>query len=76
VALPTHSSWLNQIELYFSIVQRKVLTPLDVKDQAHLTQRLLDFQSYYQASAQPFNWTFTSQALRARMAELEDYAAI
>jgi hypothetical protein len=76
VALPTHSSWLNQIELYFSIVQRKVLTPLDVRDQAELTQRLLDFESYYQSSAQPFNWTFTSQALKARLAELKDYAAV
>ena len=74
VALPTHSSWLNQIELYFSIVQRKVLTPLDVRGKAQLTWRLLDFQSYYQSSARPFNWTFTSQALKARLAELKDYA--
>jgi hypothetical protein len=73
VALPTHSSWLNQIELYFSIVQRKVLTPLDVRDEAHLTQRLLDFQAYYQRSARPFNWTFTSQKLKARLKELRDY---
>jgi hypothetical protein len=75
IALPTHSSWLNQIELYFSIVQRKVLTPLDVRDQAQLTQRLLDFQDYYQLSARPFKWTFTSQALKARLSELKDYAA-
>jgi hypothetical protein len=75
VALPTHSSWLNQIELYFSIVQRKVLTPLDVKDEAHLTQRLLDFQAYYQRSARPFNWTFTSQKLKARLKELRDYSS-
>ena len=76
VALPTHSSWLNQIELYFSIVQRKVLTPLDVRDEVHLTRRLLDFQDYYQQSARPFNWTFTSQALKARLAELKDYASV
>lgn len=76
VALPTHSSWLNQIELYFSIVQRKVLTPLDVRDEVHLTQRLLNFQHYYQRSARPFNWTFTSQALRARLEELKDYASV
>ena len=75
VALPTHSSWLNQIELYFSIVQRKVLTPLDVRDKAQLTQRLLGFQEYYQLSAQPFNWTFTAQALKERLTELKDYAS-
>ena len=75
VALPTHSSWLNQIELYFSIVQRKVLTPLDVRDDVHLTRRLLHFQTYYQESAQPFNWTFTSQTLKARLEELKDYAS-
>jgi transposase len=75
LALPTHSSWLNQIELYFSIVQRKVLTPLDVRDDVHLTRRLLDFQDYYQLSARPFQWTFTSQALKARLAELKNYAS-
>jgi hypothetical protein len=73
VALPTHSSWLNQIEIYFSIAQRKVLSPLDVRDPEQLTQRLLDFQDYYQQSARPFAWQFTSQALRARLAELNDY---
>ena len=60
VPLPVHASWLNQIELYFSIVQRKVLTPLDVADEAALTKRLLDFQDYYQQVAKPFSWKFTS----------------
>jgi hypothetical protein len=73
VALPTHSSWLNQIEIYFSIVQRKVLSPLDVRDAGQLTKRLLDFQDYYQQSAQPFAWKFTSQALHKRLKELKDY---
>ena len=73
VALPTHSSWLNQIEIYFSIVQRKVLTPLDIRDADYLAERLLDFQGYYQHTARPFNWAFTAQALRARLEELKDY---
>ena len=51
VSLPVHASWLNQIERYFSIVQRKVLTPLDVASEEALTQRLLDFQDYYQERA-------------------------
>jgi hypothetical protein len=73
VAVPTHSSWLNQIEIYFSIVHRKVLTPLDVRDAERLTQRILDFQDYYQQSAHPFNWKFTSQTLKARLEELKAY---
>jgi hypothetical protein len=70
VLLPVHSSWLNQIELYFSIVQRKVLTPLDVADATALTRRLLDFQDYYAAVAKPFTWKFTSADLKKRLEAL------
>lgn len=70
VLLPVHSSWLNQIELYFSIVQRKVLTPLDVADGTALTRRLLDFQDYYAEVAKPFTWKFTSADLKKRLAAL------
>ena len=48
VHTPVHASWLNQIEIYFSVVQRKVLTPNDFPDLATLEQRLLDFQSRYE----------------------------
>lgn len=67
VLLPVHSSWLNQIELYFSIVQRKVLTPLDVADAPTLTHRLLDFQEYYAERAKPFTWKFTATDLKKRL---------
>lgn len=73
VSLPTHSSWLNQIEIMFSIVQRKVLTPMDVSDQDTLTKRLMDFQDYYQAAARPFNWKFTSDDLKERLDLLKDF---
>jgi hypothetical protein len=73
VHLPVHASWLNQIELYFSIVQRKVLTPLDVADQATLTKRLLDFQDYYQEVAKPFSWKFTSADLKKRLEALHAF---
>jgi hypothetical protein len=76
VSLPVHSSWLNQIEIYFSIVQRKVLTPMEVTDKAMLTQRLLDFQDYYQQTAQPFNWNFTKADLEERLKALENFMAI
>ena len=45
IHLPTHASWLNQIEIYFSVVQRKVLTPNDFADLEVLVERLIAFTS-------------------------------
>jgi len=59
IHLPIHASWLNQIELYFSIVQRKALTPNDFGNLDALTDRLLAFEEHYRRIAQPFDWTFT-----------------
>lgn len=73
VSLPTHSSWLNQIEIYFSIVQRKALTPMEVTDKETLTQRLMGFQDYYQKTAEPFGWEFTSKDLKRRLDALQDF---
>ena len=64
VHAPTHASWLNQVEIYFSIVQRKVLTPNDFLDLNALAERLLDFQYYWESTAQPFEWKFTRQDLK------------
>lgn len=60
---PVHASWLNQIEIYFSIVQRKVLTPNDFPSLGSLEERLLKFQNYYESIAQPFQWNFKRQDL-------------
>lgn len=60
---PIHASWLNQIEIYFSIIQRKVLTPNDFPSLAAVKQRLLAFQNRYEAMAQPFEWKFTRHDL-------------
>jgi hypothetical protein len=54
-----HASWLNQVEIYFSIVPRKALTPNDFKSLRELEQRLLAFPQRYQETASPFQWTFT-----------------
>jgi hypothetical protein len=67
-----HASWLNQVEIYFSIVQRKVLTPNDFSSLAELEQRLLAFQCHYQGSASPFKWTFTRRDLHTLLAKIED----
>lgn len=72
ISLPVHASWLNQIEIYFSIVQRKVLTPLDVTGKAALTERLLGFQDYYQEIAKPFSWKFTSDDLKRRLDAIKE----
>lgn len=63
VHLPIHASWLNQIEIYFSIVQRKALTPDDFCTQPEVSKRLLGFQRYYQRITRPFEWRFTRAAL-------------
>jgi DDE superfamily endonuclease len=60
---PVHASWLNQIEIYFSIVQRKALTPNDFSSLQELEQRLLEFQDYYEQLATPFEWKFTRDDL-------------
>jgi len=54
VHTPVHASWLNQIEIYFSIVQRKVLTPNDFDDLDQVQQRLADFERLYNQIAEPF----------------------
>ena len=70
VHTPIHASWLNQIEIYFSIVQRKVLTPNAFPSLVHLEQRLLAFQKHYQQTAAPFQWTFTRKDLNALLTKL------
>ena len=72
VHLPTHASWLNQIEIYFSIIQRKVLTPNDFPDLAAVEQRLLAFEGLYNDTARPFAWRFTRAQLEDRLAHLPD----
>lgn len=63
IHLPVHASWLNQIEIYFSIVQRKALTPNDFATLPDLARHLMDFGQHYRAIAAPFQWTFTHAKL-------------
>jgi hypothetical protein len=59
VHLPVHASWLNQIEIVFSVIQRKVIKPADFDDLHALAQRLIEFEPRYNATAAPFDWRFT-----------------
>ncbi len=68
VHLPLHASWLNQVEIYFSVLQRKVLTPTDVAGPAELAARILGFQDHYEQIATPFEWKFTRDDLDRMLA--------
>jgi hypothetical protein len=76
VNTPIHASWLNQIEIYRSIVQRKVLTPNDFSSLTHLEQCLKDLQLGYEQTASPFQWTFTRYDLSALLAKLPPQATV
>ena len=75
VHTPVHASWLNQIEVYFSIVQRKLLTPSDFQTLADLKRNVMAFQARYQRAAKPFKWTFTRRDLHALLAKLKKRSA-
>ena len=72
IHLPVHASWLNQIEIYFSVVQRKVLTPNDFASLVEVEDRLLKFQKHYEEIAKPFEWKFTRKNLLNLMDKLSD----
>ena len=69
---PVHASWLNQIEIYFSIVQRKGLTPNDFPCLAAIAQRLADFERYFESMARPFEWKFTRADLNALIGRMRN----
>jgi transposase len=62
---PVHASWLNQIEIVFSVIQKKVLTPSDFPGLGTLSYALLAFVHRYNRAARPFNWKFTADDLTA-----------
>jgi transposase len=71
VHTPVHASWLNQVEIYFSIVQRKVLSPNDFTDLGAITDRLSAFETRYNQTARPFKWKFTTTDLDDLLARLD-----
>ena len=62
---PVHASWLNQVEIVFSIIQKKALTPNDFPGLGTLSYALLAFVNRYNRAARPFNWKFTADDLTA-----------
>ena len=71
VHTPVHASWLNQVEIYFSIIQRKVLTPNDFADLEAIRLRLALYEELSNQNPMPFQWKFDRAKLTALLAKLE-----
>ena len=75
VHTPVHASWLNQVEIYFSVIQRKVLTPNDFYSLTEVEERLQQFQDRYEKIAKPFQWKFTRNNLTDFLLQLTPASA-
>jgi len=73
VHTPVHASWLDQIQIYFSIVQRKALSPDDFTDLDVVIARLNAFEARYNPAARPFTWTFTTTNLNELLTRLDNH---
>jgi DDE superfamily endonuclease len=71
VHLPVHASWLNQSEIYHSIIQRKVLDPNAFENTAELARAVNEFEHHYNQFAKPFDWSFTRQNLAELLDRLD-----
>jgi DDE superfamily endonuclease len=76
IHLPVHASWLNQIEIYFSILQRKILTPNNFVDLAEVEARLLAFQHRHEQTAVPFDWRYTKADLDRLLRRLTEHGRL
>ena len=70
---PVHASWLNQIEIFFSIIQKKVVSPNDFASLGQLSETLLAFTSRYNQSAKPFNWKYTAADLDGLLRSISEH---
>ncbi|MDV7246798.1 MULTISPECIES: transposase [Rhodococcus] len=73
VHTPVHASWLNQIEIFFSVVQRKVFSPNNLTGTDEGAARLSAFETRYNQAAQPFKWKFTTTDLSDVLTRLDDH---
>lgn len=76
VHTPVHASWLNQVEIYFSMVQRKALTPNDFADLAAVERRLRLYEELTNRSPRPFEWRFDRAKLKAFLKRLAAHEAV
>jgi hypothetical protein len=64
---------VNQVEIFFSVMQRKVVSPNDFTDLAEVEQRLTEFEKRYSATAEPFQWKFTRRDLHDLLARISEH---
>ncbi|MBW2031796.1 MAG: IS630 family transposase [Deltaproteobacteria bacterium] len=72
VHTPIHASWLNQVEIYLSVLQHKVLTPNDFESLVKLENRILSFQAEYERVSRPFEWKFTRDDLKKFLSKFHE----
>jgi len=73
--LPVHASWLDQIEIVFSLLQKKVLMPNDFDTLGHVEHRILAFLAQRNRTARPIQWSYTSKKLVAKLGRRQRLAA-
>jgi transposase len=73
VHAPVHASWLNQIEIFFSIIQKKVVSPNDFPSLEKLSETLLAFVERYNQTAGPFNWKYTAGDLKDLLRRISEH---
>jgi transposase len=66
--LPTNASWLDQIEIWFSLLQRKLLQPNHFSSRKALERAILDFMTHYNQTAEPLEWSYTVEQLEYKLA--------
>jgi transposase len=71
---PVHASWLNQIEIFFSVIQKKVISPNDFASLEQLSQTLLAFTRRYNQTATPFNWKYTAADLDGLLRRITEHS--
>ena len=65
VFTPKHASWLNQVEMFFSILARRLLRHGQFTDPHDLAVQMLAFVEHHNLTAQPFRWTYSGKVLAA-----------
>ena len=70
---PVHASWLNQVEIFFSIIQKKVVSPNDFPSLEKLSETLLAFADRYNKTAKPFSWKYTAGDLKDLLRHISDH---
>src|ERR1035441_3591529 len=70
---PVHASWLNQVEIFFSVIQKKVVSPNDFPSLEKLSGTLLAFVDRYNQTARPFSWKYTADDLKDLLRRISEH---